>query len=112
MKPLRRITLVSGQLELGGQERSLYLLARSLDRTRFDLDVVSLTAGGYWVGRFREIGIPVLELPRRHGWQIGRVLRLVAHLKRRRTSLLYSLGYAANIYARLAGVLSGAPHLV
>src|SRR5712692_764025 len=112
MKSSRRITVVSGQLDLGGQERSLYLLARTLDRTRYDLDVVSLTAGGFWAGQLRAMGVPVLELPRRHRWQPGRLLRLVGHIRKRRPCLVYTLGYAANIYGRLAGIIAGTPHLV
>src|SRR5437867_10729466 len=107
-----RITIITGQLDVGGSERSLYLLIRNLDRGRFDLDVVSLVTGGYWAGEIRRLDVPVLELPRRHRWQPGRLLSLVRHLRTRRPALLYSIGFAANTYGRIAGRLAGVPHLV
>jgi len=108
---VRRITFISGQLDIGGQERVLYLLLRGLNR-RFDVDVVSLTEGGLWARAIRDLGIPVLEIPRHKSWDLGRLLRLFRHLRRRCPDLVYSLGFAANTYGRIAGVCARVPHLV
>jgi len=109
--PIHRITFITGQLDIGGQERILYLLLRGLPR-RFEADVVSLSAGGIWAQEIRKLGIPVLELARHRSWEIGRALRLIRHLRRRRPDLIYSMGFAANTYGRVAGVCARVPHLV
>lgn len=106
-----RITFISGQLDIGGQERALYLLVRGLDR-RFQPDVVSLSEGGFWAREIEKLGIPVLALPRRRSWDLGRLVRLVRHLRRRRPALVYSLGFAANTYGRIAGLCARVPRLV
>jgi glycosyltransferase involved in cell wall biosynthesis len=106
-----RITLISGQLDIGGQERALYLLVRGLDR-RFQSDVVSLAEGGFWAREIEKLGIPVLTLPRRRSWDLGRLFRLVRHLRQRRPALVYSLGFAANTYGRIAGLCARVPRMV
>src|SRR5882762_484341 len=107
----RRITFVSGQLDMGGQERSLYLLLRGLDR-RFEADVVSLTSGGLWAGEIRKLGIPVLEIPCRRRWEFGRLRRLIQHLRARRPNLVYCRGFGANSYGRVAALAARVPRIV
>jgi glycosyltransferase involved in cell wall biosynthesis len=107
----RKITFVSGQLDMGGQERSLYLLLRGLS-SRFDADVVSLASGGLWAGEIRRLGIPVLEIPRRSRWEFGRLRRLIQHLRVRRPNLVYCMGFAANSYGRLAALAARVPRIV
>src|SRR5688572_18203180 len=109
--PDHRITLISGQLDIGGQERALYLLVRGLNR-RFQPDVVSLSEGGFWAREIERLGIPVLSIPRRRSWDLGRMVRLIRHLRRRRPALVYSLGFAANTYGRIAGLCARVPRLV
>jgi len=108
----RPLTIISGQLGVGGQERSIFLLVQHLDRARFDPDVVSLSEGGHWAARIRDLGVPVLEIPRRHKWEPGRLIHLVRHLRERRPSIVYSLGFAANAYGRTAALLAGVPRRV
>jgi len=111
MRGAQKITFVSGQLDVGGQERSLYLLLRGLDR-RFDAEVVSLSSGGFWAGEIRGLGIPVLEMPCRRRWELARLSRLVRHLRIRRPHLVYCIGFAANTYGRLAALMARVPRVV
>ena len=97
---------------MGGQERFIYLLSRGLDRERFDLDVVALMAGGYWAGKIAALGVSVLELERNHKFELRRLASLVRHLRSRRSELLYSLGFSANMYGRFAGLIAGVPHMI
>jgi len=46
-------------LNTGGAERTLVTLLRALDRSRFELGVVSLLAGGVLAPKVRELGLPL-----------------------------------------------------
>jgi len=111
MKHRHRITFISGQLDVGGQERALYLLLRQLDG-RFDPEVISLTSGGHWGAEIRALGIPVVEIARKRSWQFGRLWSLAENLRKRNPSVVYCLGYSANTYGRLAGIWAGVRRLV
>jgi glycosyltransferase involved in cell wall biosynthesis len=72
---------VISSLGRGGAEKQLHLLLKYLDRERFAPSVASLSIGGPWAHRIRELGIPVTELPRHHGVELSR-LRALARLVR------------------------------
>jgi glycosyltransferase involved in cell wall biosynthesis len=60
-----RILYVVGQLGAGGLERQLYLLLRAMDRDRYRPEVVvwNFRAEDIYVGRIRELGIPLHSFP-------------------------------------------------
>ena len=113
-EPMARhgVCLVVGQLEIGGLEKQVYLLATGLDPRLFEVTVVSLSGGGVWAGALTRSGVRVLEL-NRHGhfdWRRFAALRQV--FRELRPDLVYSFNYAGNAYARLAGLLAGVPILI
>jgi L-malate glycosyltransferase len=55
--------LLSRSLNLGGSERQLAELARSLDRQQFDPVVACFTGGGMRADELRQAEIPVVEFP-------------------------------------------------
>lgn len=107
-----RLVLVVGQLTLGGLERQVVLLATGLDRRRFEVSVVSLTAGGAWGKVLDETGVRVFHLRRRGRWDWRRLLALYRVFRQARPHLVYSFNYEANAYARIAGLLASVPVLV
>ena len=56
-----RIAFVIGELGKGGAEYQLYELVRGLDRSRFAPRIFALSAGGYWAGALRDIGVEVIS---------------------------------------------------
>jgi len=74
-----------GQLDRGGAEKQLFLLASALQRRGWQQAVISFMAGGTWAGRFAEIGIPVSCIPptRLTPWRFWRLRRLIRSLKPR-----------------------------
>ena len=106
------VCLVVGQLEIGGLEKQVYLLATGLDPRLFEVTVVSLTEGGVWAGALTRSGVRVLELNRRSHLDWRRLAALRQIFKTLRPDVVYSFNCAGNAYARLAGLLAGVPILI
>ena len=107
-----RIAYVIGELGKGGAEYQLYELVRGLDRARFEPRVVALSAGGYWAGRLRELGVEVVELPSRRSMEVGRLRALRRHLAAFRPHVLHTVLWSGNAYGRLASVGLGIPVVI
>jgi glycosyltransferase involved in cell wall biosynthesis len=104
--------LVVGQLGLGGLEKQVFLLARGLDRGRYDVTVISLSKGGAWAGRLVADGLRVEQIERHGRLDWRRLLRLERLFRSVRPDLVYSFNYETNAYARLAGLAAGVPILI
>lgn len=64
MSEIRRILLVTGQLECGGSERQLYNLAEALLKSGIQIKVASFNSqDDYYSPRFRALGVEVECLP-------------------------------------------------
>ena len=57
-----KIVFLQYQLVCGGAEQALYDLIGLMDKTKFDITVVALVDGGEWEEKFREAGIPVINI--------------------------------------------------
>jgi glycosyltransferase involved in cell wall biosynthesis len=101
-----------GQLGLGGLEKQVSLLARGMDRSRFDVTVISLSEGGAWAKTLAAAGIRVEQIARRGRGDWRRLLALARLFRALRPDLVYSFNYEANAYARLAGLAASVPILV
>ncbi|HST55725.1 MAG TPA: glycosyltransferase [Solirubrobacteraceae bacterium] len=104
-EPIRVTHVISG-LELGGAEMMLYKLLSSIDRARFEPEVISLSSFGPLTSRIAALGIPVSAL----GMSRGRVqLRPLGRLARRvageRTHVVHTWMYHADL---LGGALARA----
>jgi glycosyltransferase involved in cell wall biosynthesis len=96
-----RVLHVISQLGMGGQERQLFLGAGAT-RGEIEHAVVSLSRGGVYAGRLRELGIRVLELERRGRGDPHRLMRLVVECRRFRPQVLHGHLMSGNLYALLA----------
>ena len=106
------VSLVITDLDVGGAERALVALATGLDRRRWRPSVVVLDGEGALAGPLREAGIAVecLGVDRRR--PIRAVDSLARSLRRSRPRLVQSFLFHANVAAKLAGPLAGAPWVV
>lgn len=107
-----RVCLVVGQLGLGGLEKQAFLLATGLARRRFEVSVISLSAGGVWADQFAGAGLLVIQLERRRHFEMRRLVALVRALRAIRPDLVYSFNYPTTVYARVAGLLASVPVLI
>lgn len=101
--------LITG-LDTGGAETMLYRLATGLDRSRFDVKVVSLTGYGTFGARLEQKGVRVVCLGMRSGPTSLRGLwRLVLLLRAERPDILHTWLYHADLIGFFAGRLAGVP---
>jgi glycosyltransferase involved in cell wall biosynthesis len=109
--PISIVYVIAG-LGRGGAEKQLYLLLKYLDRTAFAPTVISLSEGGLWAARLREMGVAVIELPRRRSFEAGRFLRLYRLVREARPAILQTFLFSDNVYGLVAGRLARVPILV
>ena len=110
-----RVAFLITELSRGGAEKALLQLATTLDLTRFEPVVFSLSGlardlENSLAPLFREAGIETVELGltgMRNAPTVFRRLRL--ELKRRQVDVLQSFMFHANIFGRLAGRAAGVP---
>lgn len=110
-----RVALSITELSRGGAEKALLQLASTLDLTRFEPVVFSLSGlardlENSLVPLFRDAGIETVELGLtglRNAPSVFR--RLTRELKRRQVDVLQSFMFHANIFGRFAGRAAGVP---
>lgn len=108
----RRIVLVIPTLDRGGAEKQLVLLARGLDRARFDVRVVALTRGGPLADELAAADIPLDIVGKTHKLDVSAYFRLEKLLRSQAPDLVHTWLFAANSYGRLAARRAGVRRIV
>ncbi len=104
------ILLLARELNLGGTERQLAEIARSLDRARFDPRVGVYHPGGVRYEELRSAGVPLLHVPVRSFLRpsfLSAAAGLARYIRRERIALVHTYDPPLNAFgapvARLAG---------
>lgn len=100
------------QLETGGMEKLLVEFARHADRSRFDLQFVSLTGLGRVAGELQSLGWPVEALETPPGLRPGLILRLAKLFHRYEPDVVHIHNTKPLIYAGPAARLAGIAHVI
>jgi glycosyltransferase involved in cell wall biosynthesis len=98
------VHVISG-LSIGGAEKSLYKLLLNLDRSRFDVAVISLTSLGPLANKITSIGIPVFACNMQNNFLgIFKLIRLLFKLKPDLTQTwMYHADVLGGVVAKLTG---------
>ena len=108
-----RVVLFTRSLERGGAETQLVSLAKELDRSQFDVTVVTFYAGGELDEELRSRGIPLVSLDKTGRWDtIGFGMRLVRQLRRLDPHVIHAYLDPPNLFAALAKPLINCTALV
>ena len=100
------IHIITG-LNTGGAETMLYKLLSNIDRTKFKLNVLSLTDIGSIAKRIEKLGISVKALGMKRGVPDPRfVFRLASIIKKEKPDLVQTWMYHADLIGGLAAKLS------
>jgi glycosyltransferase involved in cell wall biosynthesis len=101
---------VIDNLEFGGGERVFLQLAAGL-KDRFEI-FVAATRGGEFEERLRELDIQFfsVNMGRRLSWKPVTKLRYI--IQHNRITLIHSQGARADFFARVAGRIANAPHIL
>lgn len=92
-----------------GAEQLLLDIVRHMDRDRITLSVCLISEMGPLVREFEAIGIPVYFLPKRSRNDLSVIFRLAALWKKNRFDLIHTHLFTADLWGRLAGLLSWVP---
>jgi glycosyltransferase involved in cell wall biosynthesis len=108
-----RVAFCVDGLVVGGTELNAVRTAERLDRDRFDLSVVTLTADGPLRARYEAAGIPVVPFPitsmyGASAWREGRRLR--SYL--RGVDVVHSHDMYSNVFATLWARAAGTPVVI
>ena len=99
-------------LEIGGLEKVLASIVSSLDRSRYEVQVWCLAAGGEVAQALIEKGILLRVLGLRSYYNPLAVVRLSRLMREEWFDLLHTHGYFAGTFGRLAAICAGIPALV
>lgn len=103
----RKLILLTVGLGVGGTETHVLELASRIDRTRFDVTVCSLKAGGDLVEELRTRGVRVVSLEGTGKLDARALFRLWRLLRKERPDIIQAFLFWANIAARLLGRIFG-----
>lgn len=95
-----------------GQGAHVLSLARTLDRTKYELLVIPPAANLHTIELLHQAGVPVSPLPMGKWGGPRAVLGLIALLRQKRVRLLHVHSQEAGLFGRLAGRLAGVPIVV
>ena len=112
LNPFPTVLHIVASLDIGGTEKQLYLVLKYLDRESFNSKVLALSAGGYWTGPIRDLGIELVELERRGSFEIRRLLELWRTMRGFRPDIVHTWHPGGNFYGGLAASLGGYRRLV
>jgi L-malate glycosyltransferase len=106
MSDPRRVAYVIWSLGLGGAEQMVIRLAAGLDRQRFQPLVVCLNEAGPFAEEARRTGTEVVALHKRGRYDVTVLGPLVRLLRDRRTDLVHTHLWGANLWGRIGALLS------
>jgi glycosyltransferase involved in cell wall biosynthesis len=107
-----RLCFAIWSFNVGGAERLLIDLLKSIPRDRYELSVVCLREKGIFAHELEAAGISVLSIGKRRAFAPAALLRLYRHLRAWRPDVLNTHLWTADLWARLMGLLAGVRHIV
>lgn len=116
-RPIKIAHIITG-LGIGGAERFLLTLARTVKRDRYDLCFFCIVDGGDLIAEFKKAGYPV-RIIKCYDWQrrlpfrfvMKNIRKLTRILKKERFDIVHTHLYRANMIGRIAAILAGVPHI-
>lgn len=107
-----RVLLLSYCLDLGGSERQLAEIARSMDPDVFEMHVGCMECGGLREPELRAARIPIVKFPMTSFFSVAAVfqsMRLVSYIHRHKIDLVHAFDVPMDIFGAPAAKLSLRP---
>ncbi len=101
MLPKIRLLLVTDEMELGGTQRQIALIARLLDRERFTVSVLFFRNSSSLVDELRAQGIEVIEIHKRGRFDPLFALRLARFLAARQFEVMHCFAFGGELWGAL-----------
>jgi glycosyltransferase involved in cell wall biosynthesis len=107
-----KILTVISNLEYGGAQRQLILLANRIDRSRFELDVCTLSDYIPLAAKSLSASCRVHMFPKRGKYDVSVVVRIARLLRSGRYDIVHGYLFDAEIASRIAGRLAHTPVII
>lgn len=105
MKKIKIIHIVES-MPVGGLEKTVYMIIKDIDKTKFDVELWCLAGIGFFADKLRDEGytIQVLGLVSYHN--LKNVIALIRKIRKERPDIIHTHGYFAGIFGRLSVLFS------
>lgn len=110
-----RVAHILGSLDVGGTELNAIRVLERLDRQRFDVRIVCMSADGPLLPRVEALGIPMVRFRVRGFVRPGtywQLLRFGRWLRRERIQVVHAHDIYSNIFAASVAALAGTPLVI
>jgi glycosyltransferase involved in cell wall biosynthesis len=107
-----RVLIVSDEMEIGGSQRQIAGLLRTLPRAQCHAELAYFRTRSYLIDDIERIGIRVHRIDKRGRIDIGFLLRLAKLLRHGRYDLVHCFSFTAELWVRLALLLAPGASLV
>lgn len=111
MKRIKILHLIP-TLDKGGAERLLIDLVKTMDKERFEVEVVCLETLGKWGFELKKAKINASSLGKRRKGSIYIFWKLYRLLKNKRPDILHTHLFGADLYGLLAGRIAQVPNII
>lgn len=105
---VKRLLVVSDEMEVGGSQRQITHLLAGLDRARWQPELLYFRNPSFLIDEVQDLGIPVRHLPKHGRFDPGFVLRYAALLRNGRYDLVHAFSLTAELWTAVARLL--VPH--
>jgi len=106
------VLFLTESMEIAGAEQLVLALLRRLDRRRFEPVVGCLAERGPLAPDVESLGIEVVALGKRPGFDLRVLARLVRLMRERRIDILHSHVWPADVWGRVAAKVARVPILI
>lgn len=96
-------------LKLGGLEKTLAIIVKNLDMSRYRVSIWCLISGGRIAEELKEKGVEVKILRFSISAKIRSLIRLTWRLKKEKIDILHCWGISGGVWGRCAAILAGVP---
>jgi glycosyltransferase involved in cell wall biosynthesis len=112
-----RTLFLLDQLNFAGAQKRAFNIARSLDPDRFEVQIISLEAGGPLAAHIEAAGIELTVLtfnpsPRRVLHNLIQLLHLTRIIRQRAPAIVHTFSYWSTVYGSIASVLARTPIVI
>lgn len=112
MQKINVLHIIESIAFYGGTPRKLLYLARNIDKSKYRIFVAAFQVEATIERQFKETGIQVILLKNRKTWNIFTILDILSIIKTYKVDLVNTYFSRANVYGRIAAIISRVPVIV
>jgi len=108
-----KIIHITHDLDLGGLQRVIINICRTIDRSRFDMSILCLRKLGCFLPEVEKLGIPVTLLPKKEtGTDYLSFVKVAEYLRKEKPDVIHTHNTQPFIDGTLGAILSGVKKII